>query len=441
MRLLLLLVLTAATGWLLYSMKKTGEDAGGVHASGVEQVDPGALPGGGTGLRAPEAAQPVEDLEQPEPISANPFAAGDRDQAPAAGVVTPAALDASAYAAAAELLAGRGSKALEITGNELDSGRRLALAAFMDGLEGRGEAARDKAAQLFDQGYDRARDLDMLKVVAGLERLPLPYSAQAPDALDLAQEALLYAASAERLLERRRFAEAARHVSRSLILAFEINGPVAASRLEAWASLLRRAQAKHRWNPNGEWPHLVEEIQPGDSLQAIRARVVKAHPHLRINTGLIATVNGMSESSVIHPGKRMRIPTDPITSVVDVDSRFMLVMHGEEVVEAWSVGVGRDEKPTPIGEFRVGNKQFEPVWFREGKDPLPFGHRDNELGTRWIGWRYDGQESDTDIGFHGTNAPPTIGKNLGAGCVRLQNPAVERLYAILPRDSVIISQP
>ncbi len=159
---------------------------------------------------------------------------------------------------------------------------------------------------------------------------------------------------------------------------------------------------------------MIEEVQPGDSLQGIRARVVKANPGLVINTGLIATANGMDQDDVIRPGMRLRIPTDPVRTLVDIDSRYLLVLHGEEVVEAWSVGVGRDEKPTPVG--------------------------DNELGTRWVGWRHPGAEVDTDIGFHGTNDPSTIGKNLGAGCIRLQNSAVERLYEILPRDTVILSQ-
>lgn len=456
MRLILFLALVGATGWLIYSMKETGDVSDPIHAAG--EVQPGArldasgasrgdLQGGaqnGTaeGQRQPQPAPAERHAEKPrEPQgSPNPFAEGRTGQRKPQAA-QPAAVDTgAAFLVAQELLAGRAERALDLAGKELGAPRRKALAAFVDGLAGRGEVAREKAADLFEQGQTRPRDLDLLKVVTGLEALPLPAASTAPDDLELSQEALLWASSARQLAERRRYPEAARRLSRAFLLAFQIDGPLPKDLLEDWGDLLHQIQLKHRWNPNGEWPHLIEEVLPGDSLQAIRARVVKANPGMLINTGLIATVNGMAQDDVIRPGMRLRIPTDPVTSVVDVDSRYMLVLHGEEVVEAWPVGVGRDEKPTPIGEFRVGNKQYEPVWFREGQAPLPFGHPDNELGTRWVGWRHAGAEVDTDIGFHGTNAPSTIGKNLGAGCIRLQNSAVERLYEILPRNSVIVCQ-
>lgn len=446
MRLILFLALVGATGWLIYSIQETGDVSGPVHAAA--DAKPGRLSSDPQGGAATVSGQQPTALiggqpEQPQEVQANPnpFAdgvAGEGRPEP----VQPAAVDTgAAFLVAQELLAGRTERALDLAGQELGATRRKALAAFVDGLAGRGETAREKAAHLFDQGQTRPRDLDLLKVVTGLETLPLPAASIAPDDLELSQEALLWAASARQLAERRRYPEAARRLSRAFLLALQVDGPLPKSLLDNWAALLGQIQLKHRWNPNGEWPHLLEEVQPGDSLQAIRARAVKANPGLLINTGLIATVNGMDEDDVIRPGMRLRIPTDQVRTVVDVDSRYMLVLHGEEVVEAWTVGVGRDEKPTPIGEFRVGNKQYEPVWFREGKAPLPFGHPDNELGTRWVGWRHDGSEVDTDIGFHGTNDPSTIGKNLGAGCIRLQNPAVERLYEILPRNSVIVCQP
>jgi lipoprotein-anchoring transpeptidase ErfK/SrfK len=452
MRLILFLALVGASGWLIYSMQETADVSDPVHAGGVEHA---AAPGAGTGgadpaasgaatagSRQPRPTTPVRPRGQPEPDgSSNPF---EGEGGATSGTPTPAAPPAvdngSAYLVAQELLAGRADRALELAGKELGAGRRMALAAFVDGLAGRSEVAREKAAALFDKGAARPRDLDLLKVVTGLETLPLPAAAAAPDDLELSQEALLWADSARQLAERRRYSEAARRLSRAYMLAFQVNGPLPKALLQEWGALLDEIQSKHRWNPNGEWPHVIEEVQPGDSLQGIRARVVKANPGLVINTGLIATANGMDQDDVIRPGMRLRIPTDPVRTLVDIDSRYLLVLHGEEVVEAWSVGVGRDEKPTPVGEFRVGNKQYEPVWFREGKAPLPFGHPDNELGTRWVGWRHPGAEVDTDIGFHGTNDPSTIGKNLGAGCIRLQNSAVERLYEILPRDTVILSQ-
>ena len=105
---------------------------------------------------------------------------------------------------------------------------------------------------------------------------------------------------------------------------------------------------------------------------------------------------------------------------------------GGSVAYATQVGVGREGEETLEGVFEIGHKREEPPYWPRGKEMVPFGSPDNPLGTRWMGWRFPGQEDDTSYGYHGTSEPESIGKAESEGCVRLLNADVEYLFEILP---------
>jgi len=170
------------------------------------------------------------------------------------------------------------------------------------------------------------------------------------------------------------------------------------------------------------------EVQSGDHLTRIRTRYLEAHPDRLVCTGLIERANRIT--GYIHPGDELRIPTDPVSVIVDLDSRWTLCRHGDEVVAAWEVGIGRPGEETITGEFTVGTKSTNPMWTKIGQDPIPFGDPRNPLGTRWIGWNQD--DRPTSYGFHGTKEPESIGQAASDGCIRLHNADVEELFEILP---------
>ncbi len=89
---------------------------------------------------------------------------------------------------------------------------------------------------------------------------------------------------------------------------------------------------------------------------------------------------------------------------------------------------------TPEGEFTVKVKAVEP-YYRKGD--IPGGDPDNPLGSRWIG--FDAEGTDGRIyGVHGTNKPSSIGKAVSAGCIRMENEQVEKLYNLVEEESDII---
>jgi len=205
--------------------------------------------------------------------------------------------------------------------------------------------------------------------------------------------------------------------------------------LTDWAKQLNEAQGFHRWNKRGEWPSLEYVVRPGDSLVEIRKRVIAERPELNLCTGLIARSNQLRNPNSIQPGQRLRIPLDPVHTMVDLSARFLLYYHGEEVVCAWPVTIGREGKTIP-GEYNTGQKKEEPMWFPQGRDPVPFGEPENPLGTRWIAW-----DGSNGLGFHGTSEEDMIGKEASDGCIRLRNRDVEELFEIVPVGSQIVVQP
>ena len=80
---------------------------------------------------------------------------------------------------------------------------------------------------------------------------------------------------------------------------------------------------------------------------------------------------------------------------------------------------------------------MRPSWSPPGREPLPYGHPENIIGTRWLGLRAI-EGTDTSIkgyGIHGTIEPESVGTPSSAGCIRLRNEEVEELFDFIPEPS------
>jgi hypothetical protein len=243
----------------------------------------------------------------------------------------------------------------------------------------------------------------------------------------------LLAREAEAHLRARRHADAARLFS--TLLLSEIDAPWVEDRgtLRRWTAGLSQAQAGHRWNKRGEWPSFDVTVVSGDSLVAIRKRIVAERPRMTLCTGLIQRCNQAGE--ILHPGDVLRIPTDQAHALVDLSARWAFYLMGEEVVAAWEVAIGLEGRTTP-GAYTVGEKLEDPPWTPIGRPFVPFGHPDNPLGARWIAWN-----GSDGLGFHGTSEPETMGQEASQGCIRLLNRDVTELFEILPRGAAIEVRP
>jgi len=429
-----------------------------------ESTKAGAGVNGGAGLTSRSAGNTVGDRSSPEGETSpdvqspagNSSPSATRDPAPGSdrvsgtgsetsGALTPpgtpgtlrptsALVSPAEVAAAEELLKDRVAFEAQLVAGStnLDPARQDVATVFVHALaarEGETHSALERAAR---SGALRAAERDLaLRIVAGAGGPIVADSALARAASAVAEERAAFAA-----LDASRFDDAASSFSRLLLAEIDSPWRADATRLERWSLGVREAQRRNRWNPRGKWRSTEVVVQPGDSLIHVRKRALAADPNLVVCTGQIARANGL-EGEVIHPGMKLRIPQDPVQILVDLDAHWAFYIAGTEVIAAWPVGVGSEASATRLGSFTVGAKKTkEPMWFPEGRKPVPFGDPANPLGTRWIPWN-SSEGLDTGLGFHGTNDPGSIGKDASLGCIRMRTLDVEELYDILPVGAAV----
>lgn len=107
----------------------------------------------------------------------------------------------------------------------------------------------------------------------------------------------------------------------------------------------------------------------------------------------------------------------------------LILFYGSRYVRSFAVATGQPIYPTPLGHFGIVVKQMNPWWYPPTQDawaaglqPVPPGPG-NPLGTRWMGLSAPG------VGIHGTSEPWSIGHSESHGCIRMQIPDAEWLYA------------
>ena len=116
---------------------------------------------------------------------------------------------------------------------------------------------------------------------------------------------------------------------------------------------------------------------------------------------------------------------------------YMFPSHtrpGQDViVHTWAVAIGSDDTPSPVGSFRVIEKDKNPTWYvpdsiyRTMEHPrhvVPAGP-DNPMGEYRI------RLSKGLYSIHGTDTPWAIGRETTHGCIRLYPEDIGVLYAMI----------
>ena len=247
-------------------------------------------------------------------------------------------------------------------------------------------------------------------------------------------------AQAEAYLAGGDFSGAARQYSALMLAEINGEGPVDQAALDRWKVGLDQAQAGYRWSRRGAWPATTVRVRPGDSLIAIRKRVLAEHGDVLLCTGLIARVNQLRNSTAIRADDELRVPLTRPRVLVDLSARWTFYFLGDEVAAAWRVGVGKQGSETRPGLYTIKDKQENPPWHRPGEPMVAYGDPANPLGTRWMSWDDENGWHST-LGFHGTNDEAGLGGAVSQGCIRMRNSDVEALFKVLPVGSEVRVQP
>jgi L,D-transpeptidase ErfK/SrfK len=186
-------------------------------------------------------------------------------------------------------------------------------------------------------------------------------------------------------------------------------------------------------------------VMPGDTLLDVAYRNGLGFESLaRRNPGV--------DTWLPAPGTIVELPTQTILPdveaeglVINVPEMRLFDFTVEAGPEVFAVAVGDADDPTPLGDFRVGEKRIDPVWtvpvsIREEKPGLPEQvppGPENPLGTRWL------RIGTTSYGIHGTDIRWSIGRQATHGCVRLYEHDIRRLFERTPEGTrlQIVYQP
>lgn len=110
---------------------------------------------------------------------------------------------------------------------------------------------------------------------------------------------------------------------------------------------------------------------------------------------------------------------------VRLAERELRVFDGDVVVQLEPIGVGRQPTPTPGGAFYL-YELLRPADPSGPYGPYAFGLSGfSEALAAFNG-------GDGRLGIHGTNDPTSLGADSSSGCIRLANPAIERLAHTVP---------
>ncbi|MFA5043366.1 MAG: L,D-transpeptidase family protein [Kiritimatiellia bacterium] len=174
-------------------------------------------------------------------------------------------------------------------------------------------------------------------------------------------------------------------------------------------------------------------VQAGDSLERIARK-------FKTTVDLIKKSNAL-QRPVLHPGDRLRVFKGTFTIDVSKSRNDLVVKVNDRFFKRYRVGTGKFGT-TPVGTFVIADKIEQPPWWRPDGRMVPFGDKENVLGTRWMSIQATGTTSAVrGYGLHGTWEPETIGHQASAGCIRLVNNEVEELFLLIPmRTSVTIAE-
>lgn len=148
---------------------------------------------------------------------------------------------------------------------------------------------------------------------------------------------------------------------------------------------------------------------------------------------MLAVINRIRDPRSLRVGQKLRIPNQPLRTVVEKASHLCAVYLGEVIVRLYWCSHGKPGHETPIATFTVGEKIHEPDWYFDGQI-VPYGAKENPLGTHFVKFGHDIHQG---FGIHGTWEPEKLGTEASLGCIRLHNQDIAEYFALVPRGTKV----
>ena len=169
-------------------------------------------------------------------------------------------------------------------------------------------------------------------------------------------------------------------------------------------------------------------VRQGETLSVIAER----YGIQFIHEGLLAFVNETKPPIYLEVGKKIRLPNGQWSLQINTNFFRLSLVQDQSPVKAYEIAVGTGGTPTPEGKFEIAYVKGKPMWYpppdRGIAGPVPYGHPAHPLGEVWIALNHPTYK---DYGIHGTPVEECIGTRVSHGCVRMRNPDVLELAALV----------
>jgi len=317
----------------------------------------------------------------------------------------------------------------------------LTLDQFLERFRAGTGEARETAWSILDRGKEPARSRLAAKVLAMVEDEGDPERALA---LLGRRNYFLHseegrsgvrsvAASIESLQEDAKAVELG-----TRLLEVCMRGPIQRGDREARATVDRvwsgyqKAVHRHVFDPTNLAQAETYRVQPGDALARIARRA--SRNGVTLESGTLAMLNRIHNPNALREGQVIKIPTQPLRTVLEKASFLMAVYVGDAIIRLYWVGHGADGK-TPETEFVISEKLKDPAWYAPDGEVHPAGSPGNILGGYFVKFEH---ESYQGFGAHGTPKPETICTESSMGCIRMLAADIADYFQIIPRGSAVV---
>ena len=118
----------------------------------------------------------------------------------------------------------------------------------------------------------------------------------------------------------------------------------------------------------------------------------------------------------------------------DIKAQTLRVFEGEKLVKQYTVAIGKQALRRP-GTYRISEKMPKPTWWSPMGQEIPYGDKDNPLGSRWLSLKATGNTAEVNgLGIHGG----WDGKKNSAMCIGMRNADVKALSDLIPKGTPVI---
>lgn len=172
------------------------------------------------------------------------------------------------------------------------------------------------------------------------------------------------------------------------------------------------------------------QVAKGDNLTSIGIK-------LNTTQGLLMRANGLSADTKLNLDQRLKWTPKDFRIVIERSKCRIFLLDSNGIFKRYMCGLGKPGHETTLGVFKIGNKEKDPVWHKQGEGPIPPGDPRNLLGTRWMPMVPVQEGLPKDLGIHGAPDPTTVGSFTSNGCARMKMEDVEELYDLVVRSTPV----